>query len=79
MLCRRGNRLPGEPSGVLLAMGYDAVRARGLIRVSLGRFNTQPEVDRFLDVLSNAVSALRATAERAGCHPRANPAEAAFA
>jgi cysteine desulfurase len=69
----------GEPSGVLLAMGYDAVRARGLIRVSLGRFNTQPEVDRFLDVLSNAVSALPAAAERVDLHPRANPAEAAFA
>jgi cysteine desulfurase len=69
----------GEPSDVLLAMGYDAVRARGLIRVSLGRFNTQPEVDRFLDVLSNAVSALPATAERVEFHSRANPAEAAFA
>lgn len=42
----------GEPSGVLLAMGYDAERARGLIRVSLGRFNTQQEVDRFLAILS---------------------------
>jgi cysteine desulfurase len=69
----------GEPSGVLLAMGYDAVRARGLIRVSLGRFNTQPEVDRFLDVLSNAVSALTATAERVDFHPRANPVEVALA
>jgi len=48
----------GEPSGVVLAMGYDAERARGLIRVSLGRFNTAPEVDHFLDVLSNAVSVL---------------------
>jgi cysteine desulfurase len=69
----------GEPSGVLLAMGYDAVSARGLIRVSLGRFNTQPEVDRFLNVLSNAVSALPATAECVDFHPRTNPAEAAFA
>jgi len=32
-------------------MGYDAESARGLIRVSLGRFNTQQEVDRFLEVL----------------------------
>jgi len=69
----------GEPSGVLLAMGYDAVSARGLIRVSLGRFNTQPEVDRFLDVLSNAVSALPAAAERVDFHPRANPVEVAVA
>ena len=69
----------GEPSSVLLAMGYDAESARGLIRVSLGRFNTRREVDRFLDVLSNAVSALPATAERADSHPRANPVEVALA
>jgi cysteine desulfurase len=48
----------GEPSGVVLAMGYDPERARGLIRVSLGRFNTREEVERFLDVLTSAVSAL---------------------
>ena len=45
----------GEPSGVLLTMGYDAERARGLIRVSLGRFNTEQEVDRFLEILPRAV------------------------
>ncbi len=48
----------GEPSGVLLAMGYDAERARGLIRVSLGRFNTEQEVDHFLEILSRAVAGL---------------------
>jgi cysteine desulfurase len=69
----------GEPSSVLLAMGYDAESARGLIRVSLGRFNTQQEVDRFLDVLSSAVSALPSTAARASLPRIANPAEAAFA
>ncbi len=41
----------GEPSGVLLAMGYDDERARGLIRISLGRFNTEQEVDCFLEIL----------------------------
>ena len=46
----------GEPSGVLLAMGYDAERARGLLRVSLGRFNTAQEVDRFLEILSRVVA-----------------------
>ena len=69
----------GEPSGVLLAMGYDPERARGLIRVSLGRFNTRPEVDRFLDVLSSAVSSLPHVGERADVRRLANPAEAAFA
>jgi cysteine desulfurase len=69
----------GEPSSVLLAMGYDAESARGLIRISLGRFNTQHEVDRFLEVLSSAVSALPAAAVSASLRGLANPAEVAFA
>ena len=48
----------GEPSQVALAMGYDAERARGLIRISLGRFNTRAEVDAFIEILTRAVSAL---------------------
>jgi cysteine desulfurase len=48
----------GEPSGVLLAMGYDDDRARSLIRVSLGRFSTQAEVDAFLEALPRAITAL---------------------
>jgi cysteine desulfurase len=46
----------GEPSGVLLAMGYDGESARGLIRVSLGRFNTREEVERFVGVLQRVVA-----------------------
>ena len=49
-----------EPSGVLLAMGYDAERARGLIRVSLGRFSTDQEVDRFLEILVSTITRLNA-------------------
>ena len=48
----------GQPSGVLLAMGYDEERARGLIRVSLGRFNTKAEVDLFLLALRSAILTL---------------------
>jgi cysteine desulfurase len=51
----------GEPSGVLLAMGYDDERARGLLRLSLGRFNTESEVDRFLEILPLAVAAFSDT------------------
>lgn len=69
----------GEPSSVLLAMGYDAESARGLIRVSLGRFSTQQEVDCFLDVLSSAVSTLSDTAPSASLAGLTNPAEVAFA
>ena len=48
----------GEPSGVVLAMGYDAERSRGLIRISLGRFNTREEVQRFLPILIRVVRSL---------------------
>ncbi len=52
----------GEPSGVLLAMGYDDEGARGLLRLSLGRFNTQQEADRFLEILPRAVATLNGAA-----------------
>ncbi len=47
----------GEPSGVLLAMGYDDAQARGLIRVTLGRFNTEGEVERFLEIVTETAGA----------------------
>jgi cysteine desulfurase len=52
----------GEPSSVLLAMGYDDHRARGLIRISLGRFNTSGEVKRFLEILIPAIRTLDVSA-----------------
>ena len=47
-----------KPSHVLLAMGYDPERARGLVRITLGRFNTEAEVDRFLEMLPRLVAEL---------------------
>ena len=55
-----------EPSHVLVAMGFDSVRARGALRVTLGRFNTEEEVDRFLQIVPQAVESLRPTASYAG-------------
>jgi cysteine desulfurase len=52
----------GEPSGVLLALGYDDERARGLLRLSLGRFNTEHEVDRFLEILPRVLTQLTGAA-----------------
>src|SRR5215472_18520404 len=60
----------GEPSGVLLAMGYEEESARGLIRISLGRFNTEAEVDLFLQALRSAVLTL----EQEPSHRTANQA-----
>jgi cysteine desulfurase len=55
-----------EPSHVLVAMGFDPIRARGALRVTLGRFNTEEEVDRFLQIVPQAVESLRPVASYAG-------------
>lgn len=49
----------GQPSYILTAMGMDPIRARGSLRITLGRFNTFAEVERFLDVLPRRVAELR--------------------
>jgi cysteine desulfurase len=49
----------GQPSHVLEALGFDPYRARGSLRITLGRFNTRDEVDRLLEVLPRAVASMR--------------------
>jgi cysteine desulfurase len=55
-----------EPSYVLQAMGFDPFRARGALRLTLGRFNTEAEVERVAEILPGLVGGLRpiATARR---------------
>jgi cysteine desulfurase len=48
-----------EPSHVLLALGIPSERARGSLRVSLGRENTEEDGEYFLEVLPGIVSRLR--------------------
>lgn len=50
-----------EPSHVLKAMSIDPRVAQGQIRVSLGRCNTDADVDRFLEVLPAAVKKVAAS------------------
>ena len=57
-----------EPSSVLLALGFDPIRARGSLRITLGRFNTEDEVSRFLEVFPEAVRALRPVWSRTTAH-----------
>ncbi len=52
-------RHAGGPSHVLTAMGYDPIVARGSLRVTLGRFNVETDVERLLQVLPGAVASLR--------------------
>ena len=48
-----------EPSHVLLAMGQTADLARGSLRITLGKHNTDAEVDRLLSVLFGLIADLR--------------------
>lgn len=54
-----------EPSHVLSALGYDEFRARGALRITLGRFNTEAELGVFLEILRRAVGQLRPITGRA--------------
>jgi len=49
-----------DPSHVLTAMGFSAARARGSIRFSLGRYNTEADVDYVLSHLPGIIAKLRA-------------------
>ena len=49
-----------EPSHVLMAMGLPAELARGSVRFSLGRENTDADIDRVLEAFPRIVSRLRA-------------------
>ncbi len=50
----------GEPSHVLLAMGIPHEICRGALRFSLGKENTEPEIDYVLEVLPEIVERIRA-------------------
>jgi cysteine desulfurase len=53
------------PSAILLAMGFDPQRAEGSVRVTLGRFSTESEVNRFLEILPRALATLASAVSRA--------------
>ncbi|MFH1753732.1 MAG: aminotransferase class V-fold PLP-dependent enzyme, partial [Candidatus Omnitrophota bacterium] len=48
-----------QPSHVLTAMGVPAVNAQGSIRFSLGRINTESEIDYLLEKLPPIIERLR--------------------
>jgi cysteine desulfurase len=53
-----------EPSYVLQAMGFDQFRARGGLRITLGRFNNEKEVEEFLAILPQVVASMRSMTTR---------------
>jgi len=48
-----------KPSHVLLALGFDEERAFSSIRIGLGRFTTEKEIDKVISVISGAISRLK--------------------
>ena len=51
----------GKPSYILQAMGMDSVQSRGSLRITLGRFTTDLEVDTFIQAFPRAVGNLNKT------------------
>jgi len=49
-----------EPSHVLKAIGLPVELSKGSVRLSLGRENTEEEIDKVLEVLPKVVERLRA-------------------
>ena len=49
-----------EPSHVLVAMGVPAELARGSLRITLGRLNSEADIDRLLEALPPIVERMRA-------------------
>ena len=49
-----------ESSHVLLALGVDEEAAHSSLRISLGRYTTEKEIDKFLLVLPKMAERLRA-------------------
>ncbi len=54
--CKTGNP---EPSSVLLAMGFTEAQARGGLRFTVGRQNTEAEIDYTIETLKRIVEKLR--------------------
>ncbi len=56
----------GEPSYVLRALGRSDRLAQSTLRLSLGRFNTEADVDRAIEAINGAVKRLRSVAAGRG-------------
>ncbi len=54
-----------DPSPVLIALGLARPLAETAIRIGLGRFTTEPEIDRAASIILKAVADLRAVSQRA--------------
>jgi cysteine desulfurase len=53
-----------EPSAVLTAMGFDRDEAFEVLRITLGRFTTEPEIQKAADSIVTAVKYVRSLTQR---------------
>jgi len=60
-----------EPSHVLRALGLDEEVAQGSVRLGVGRFNTEEEIDRAADTVARVVTRLREQNPLYGMRPSA--------
>jgi cysteine desulfurase len=60
-----------EPSHVLMAMGLPAELARGSLRLTLGRLNSDADIDRLLEALPPIVERMRALSPEPATEPPA--------
>ncbi|MBP8924504.1 MAG: IscS subfamily cysteine desulfurase [Pseudomonadales bacterium] len=67
-----------EPSHVLRAIGLSDEQAHGSIRFSLGRYNSQAEIDFAASVIKVALARLREVSAPASSHGGGNTQKAAF-
>jgi len=54
--CKTGDP---EPSGVILALGYDRAWALGSLRLTVGRHTTDEDVERACEVVKRVVEGMR--------------------
>ena len=54
----------GQAPQSLVSMGFDPFKARGSLRITLGRFNTEDDVEEFIRELPIAVAGLRKITSR---------------
>jgi cysteine desulfurase len=52
-----------EPSHVLLAIGLSKELARGSLRLTIGKDNTEEDIDKVLEVLPQIVKRLRSISQ----------------
>jgi cysteine desulfurase len=48
-----------EPSYVILALGFDEERGSSSIRIGIGRYNTDEEIDYATDIIVKSVKQLK--------------------